>query len=173
MTINSKGIMNMAALADTDKEKFNFLVNVFYLSKQTWTKNSKPVVDLYSGKIYSGMGLGYVQTNGFWDEAQYCCRSVRGSIEANLTFGSYKFRLHTITTDAEGDIIYGHKFMDCGTMDLQVLMSLYDSWNYKKREVKKENIEIQKLKKEKEELLEKVAQMEKAINNVREILRIK
>lgn len=143
--LKNKYLMSMGAIEGTQKDKFEFLCKVFKEQKNFWNRNNIPVVDMTSGKIYPSVGLDYQSCDISCAGYQAVRNCVRFSIIQEEAYEGYKHS-YDIDIDSSGKRIYGHYFMDCGSLDLHVLKSIYRG--YKEDKEKAENYEkrIQKYK---------------------------
>lgn len=125
--LKNKYLMSMGAIEGTQKDKFEFLCKVFKEQKNFWNRNSIPVVDMTSGKIYPSIGLDYQSYDVSCAGYQAVRNCVRFSIIQEEAYEGYKHS-YDVDSDNSGAKIYGHFFMDCGSLDTHVLKAMYEGY---------------------------------------------
>lgn len=153
--LKNKYMMSMGAIEGTQEKKFEFLCKVFKECGYFWNRNNIPVVDMTSGKIYPSIALDYQASYLSCAEYQTVRNCVRFSIIQEEAYEGYKYS-RKVDTDKSGMEIYGHFFMDCGSIDIHILKAMYEG--YKKNREEKESYE-KKIK----ELNDKLAKIKEII----------
>lgn len=162
--MTKKYMMNMEAIRYNDKEKYNFLCEIFRERSRWWSGNSIPVIDLTSGKIYEGLALGMSSKEEGYQTAY---NNMRKAIEEEDKYEGYIF-YDGLDYDDNFEHVLGHRFMDAGSMDLFVLKSLYEGYlNRKKEKEKKEKEEEESIKK----FLKASNELNSVISDVKEMIK--